>query len=204
MIDDTPRPRGRPRAFDRDHALACAQLTFWKLGYEGASVADLTAAMAITPQSLYSAFSSKADLFRESLDRYLTHEGAALTAPLADTHAIVALARMLRQAASLLTAPEHPPGCMLSAALPAAAVENEAVMHHVSALRNARMERLHTRIEQGISVGQISPETDAVALARFIAAMLDGMSLQARDGASASDLKSLAEHAVSEIARHRA
>ena len=59
---DSPRPRGRPRAFDRDAALGLARRTFWQLGYEGASIADLTAAMGITPQSLYAAFGSKAEL----------------------------------------------------------------------------------------------------------------------------------------------
>ena len=63
----SPRPRGRPRGFDRDAALAIAMETFWRLGYEGASIADLTAAMGITPQSLYAAFGSKAELYRETL-----------------------------------------------------------------------------------------------------------------------------------------
>src|ERR1700756_3392727 len=70
------RPRGRPREFDRERALGKAAHTFWQLGYEGASIADLTAAMGITPQSLYAAFQSKADLFKESLSQYRRTDGA--------------------------------------------------------------------------------------------------------------------------------
>src|SRR5437870_1873268 len=61
---------GRPRAFDIDKALDCALLIFWRKGYEGASLSDLTEAMGINRPSLYAAFGNKENLFRESLDRY--------------------------------------------------------------------------------------------------------------------------------------
>lgn len=64
------RRRGRPPAFDRETVLSAARETFWEHGYEGASIADLTAAMGITPQSLYAAFNSKADLYRAALEQY--------------------------------------------------------------------------------------------------------------------------------------
>ena len=64
------RPRGRPRSFDRNTVLDRAMQTFWRLGYEGASIADLTTAVRITPQSLYAAFGSKSVLYREALAFY--------------------------------------------------------------------------------------------------------------------------------------
>ncbi|MFX5785069.1 TetR family transcriptional regulator, partial [Acinetobacter baumannii] len=39
--------RGRPRRFDRVEVLRKAMELFWRRGYDGASVADLTAAMGI-------------------------------------------------------------------------------------------------------------------------------------------------------------
>lgn len=63
-------PIGRPRGFDADDALERALLVFWKQGYEGASLADLTTAMGITRTSMYAAFGNKEELFRKALERY--------------------------------------------------------------------------------------------------------------------------------------
>src|SRR5258708_5505480 len=64
-------PVGRPRAFDIDKALGRALEVFWRKGYEGASLSDLTAAMGVNRPSLYAAFGNKEALFRKALDRYV-------------------------------------------------------------------------------------------------------------------------------------
>src|SRR5712692_11317318 len=61
---------GRPRAFDVDEALHLALEVFWRKGYEGASLPDLTRAMGINRPSLYAAFGNKEALFRKAIDRY--------------------------------------------------------------------------------------------------------------------------------------
>ena len=55
-LSSTGKLRGRPREFDLPQALDQALQVFWRNGYEGASIADLTAAMGINPPSLYAAF----------------------------------------------------------------------------------------------------------------------------------------------------
>ena len=61
---------GRPRSFCKEEALDKAMTVFWRQGYEGASMADLTKAMGINPPSLYACFGSKEGLFKAVLERY--------------------------------------------------------------------------------------------------------------------------------------
>src|ERR1700690_3933812 len=61
---------GRPRAFDPEKALEAALRVFWKKGYEGTALSDLTAAMGINRPSIYATFGNKEALFRKALDRY--------------------------------------------------------------------------------------------------------------------------------------
>lgn len=198
-----PARRGRPRAFDRDEVLEKAAKTFWQLGYEGASIADLTAAMGITPQSLYAAFSSKADLYRDALVWYQAHIGASTARALEESDVVSALARVLRESAHEFTRSDRPHGCMVSTAVLTCAVENQSVARHVASLRNETLETLKARIERGVAEGQLRQTTDAAALARFVGAMIQGMSVQAQDGASKSALWPMVDLAVAEIERHR-
>ncbi|MBT9386896.1 TetR/AcrR family transcriptional regulator [Pseudooceanicola sp. CBS1P-1] len=202
-IKAPPRRRGRPRAFDRDEVLARATETFWRLGYEGASITDLTAAMGITPQSLYSAFTSKAELYREALGWYQSHVEATTARALEEDDVGMALARVLNDSAHEFTRPERPRGCMISMAVLACAVENQPVAQHVSSLRNETLDALKARIARGVDEGQLRPGTDVAALARFVGAMIQGMSVQAQDGASKSALSAMANLAIAEIERHR-
>src|ERR1700733_15269525 len=84
---------GRPREFDIDRALERAMELFWRQGYEGTSLADLTRELGVTRPSLYAAFESKEGLFLKALDLYEVRAGyrqAALTAPTAGADAAAA------------------------------------------------------------------------------------------------------------------
>ena len=147
--------RGRPRSFDRDAALEKAVETFWRHGYEGTSIADLTGAMGITAQSLYAAFSSKADLYREALAWYQTHVGS-LGADLGGESDVVGeMAALLAGSAHAFTRPGRPRGCMISTSVLTCAVENEPIARHVQALRGASIDRLRARIERGIALNTV-------------------------------------------------
>lgn len=203
-IETLPRRRGRPPAFDRAEVLAKAAETFWRLGYEGASIVDLTAAMGITPQSLYAAFGSKADLYREALGWYgaafATLTDDMLTAPgVLDT-----LAAWLETQAALFTDTSCPPGCMVSTAVLGCAVENDPVAKMVSAMREATIARVRERLERAKAEGELKPGADPTALARFVGAIIQGMSVQARDGASRTELLGMVVIANEELARQRA
>ncbi|MBB3425370.1 MULTISPECIES: TetR/AcrR family transcriptional regulator [Rhizobium] len=198
--NSSPRKRGRPPAFDRETVLAAARDTFWQHGYDGSSIADLTAAMGITPQSLYAAFGSKAELYRETLDQYRRMPRPEPGNPFQDKiDTVTAFERFLTNSAKIFTAPEHPKGCMISTAVLNCAEENEPIAHHVASMRLQTLDIFTARIERGIAEGDIRPEANPRSLARFLGAIVQGMSVQARDGATTDELLALLSHALSEL-----
>jgi len=191
------RGRGRPREFDRSEALERAMRVFWERGYEGASIADLTDAMGITAPSLYGAFTSKAGLYREALERYQRTVGAAGLKALEEPTARGFIAGVLEMAVRAFADPRHPPGCMISTAVLTCATENQPVARHVAGLRGATLEQLRERLQRAIAAGELPSSTDAAGLARVYGAILQGMSVQALDGASEDSLRKIAAFALS-------
>jgi len=105
-------PKGRPREFDVNEALTAALRVFWRRGYEGASMAELTAEMGIAKPSLYAAFGNKEELFKKALDLYerekLDYVGKAMAQPTARKVAET----MLRGAVDVATGGGEPHGCL--------------------------------------------------------------------------------------------
>lgn len=194
------RPRGRPRSFDRAAALEAAMRAFWRLGYEGASIADLTQAMGITAPALYTAFKSKLALYKEALALYRTTQGRAMAALLAEgCTAKAAIAGALEATARACADRHHPPGCMISTAVVTCATENRPAARHTAALRAEAIAAFQARIERGIAEGDLPPDTDAAALARYCGAIVQGLSIQAQDGAGAAELLAVVKIAVERI-----
>lgn len=199
-----PRSRGRPRSFDRKHALAAAAEAFWRLGYEGASIVELTGVMKITPQSLYAAFHSKSDLYREAILWYRDEIGYLTQEALADPDVLRAFERMLEVCAREFCLPGRPRGCMISTALVACAPESSAEADLVAEYRAGTIRLFRERLLQGIVEGQLRPDTDTESFARYYGALLQGFTVQARDGASEAELLAVARIAGAELSRHRA
>jgi AcrR family transcriptional regulator len=197
MTDRPRRPRGRPRSFDRAEALARALALFWERGYEGTSIADLTSAMGITPPSLYAAFGSKEALYHEALALYQAQPGGFTPAMLVDEPtAYAAIARYLRESAAFFADARHPPGCMISTAVLSCAPEHREVAETVAGLRTAAVDAMAERIASGIVAGELPPDTDPLALAQFYGAVIQGMSIQAHDGADQATLLAIGETAL--------
>ncbi|MFJ4317314.1 TetR/AcrR family transcriptional regulator [Streptomyces lavendulae] len=187
--------RGRPRSFDRDAALDKAMLAFWENGYEATSIADLTRALGIGAPSLYAAFGDKRKLFDEVVvvygGRYADFAGVALAE---EPTARTAIGRILREAAEIYTDPAHPPGCMVISA--AVNTTSQEVADALRERREASLELFESRIRADIATGELPAGTDARALARYAAAVLQGMSQQSRDGATREELEAVAELAL--------
>src|SRR4051812_38270102 len=103
---------GRPRSFDEERAIQAAMNVFWRKGYEGASIDDLTLAMNMRPASLYGAFGSKKLLFEKALQRYIAGPTAFFQEAFEEPTALRVTERLLRESAEFLGTPRRPRGCM--------------------------------------------------------------------------------------------
>jgi AcrR family transcriptional regulator len=101
---------------------------------------------------------------------------------------------MLREAAVEYTAPGRPHGCLVIHA--ATNCSSPEVEESLRVRRNANIAAFESRIRAGIAAGELSADTDATALARHVGAVIQGMSQQARDGASREELEAVAEIAM--------
>ena len=183
------KPRGRPLSFDRDAALETAMHVFWERGYEAASISDLTSAMGITPPSLYTAFGDKEQLFLEAIERYALGYGSAGARALdEEPTARGAIERWLLEAANELTQPCHPKGCMVVMAATNCSAAAERVQDALLLRRTEAIANVGRRIQGGIDTGELPLDTDAKDLANFYATIYQGMSMQAKDGATHESL----------------
>ena len=191
------KPKGRPRSFDRDKALLKALDLFWRKGFEPASVAELCAAMDINPPSLYSAFGNKAKLFLEAVNYYETKYWKTTWLRLEERGDIgEAIDSFFSEAADILLSPSAPCGCMVVLAAINVSAESTDVVRAVSVQRQEGKDLFEKRLSRAVQEKQLPADTNTVALATVLNTLLEGMSIEAKDGATLGSLKLIAEHAT--------
>ncbi len=187
---------GRPRAFDIDTALDRALQVFWRKGYEGTSLPDLTKAMGINRPSLYAAFGNKEALFRKAIDRYIEGPACHVREALDEPTARRVVERLWRGSIDVVTDPRNPGGCFMVQSALACGDEGRAVRREMSKRRAAMVTVLRKRFEQAIAEGDLPPRTNPADLARYVATVSHGMAVQAAGGASRAQLRRVAKLAL--------
>jgi AcrR family transcriptional regulator len=182
------RPAGRPRSFDTGKALDRALNVFWRKGYEGASLSDLTKAMGINRPSLYAAFGDKEKLFRKVLDRYAEGPASFSEAALQESTSRAVVERLLYGTADLLTSPQNPHGCLWVQGALACGNGADSVRKELISRRVAGEAELRQRLNRAKIDGDLPPEANPANLARYIVTVIQGMSIQAASGASRGEL----------------
>jgi TetR/AcrR family transcriptional repressor for divergent bdcA len=174
MTTNKSRPRGRPRRFDPDAAVATAQQLFHARGYDAVSVADVTEALGINPPSFYAAFGSKAGLYA----RVLGHYNATNAIPLADIlrpyrPVAEALAAVLEEAARRYAADPEAAGCLVVEGTRC----NDKEAREAACVLNRAAEGV---IRDYIAVRY--PDEAARVVADFVSTTMSGLSAKARNG----------------------
>ena len=187
---------GRPREFDTEAALTKAMRLFWRKGYEGTSLSDLTNEMSITRPSLYAAFGNKEELFLKVLDRYDRETSSFIQAAL-DAPSARAVAEGLIFGACAFHSDKHnPAGCLMVHGALVGSDESVAMRKETSVRRGGLKDRIIQRLKQAQTEGDLTQSSDPAALAGYLVAVLRGMAVEAASGANPVDLQGIATVAM--------
>lgn len=189
--------KGRPRGFDKTEALRRAMEVFWTRGFQGASMAELTAAMGLNAPSVYAAFGDKVALFRAAMALYNETDGAGIwdgieTAPTARD----AVTGMLRASAEAFTCGEAPRGCMVVLSALQSESPHPEICDDLKAMRLRNIDLLERRFERARNDGELPNGSDCRAIAVYVTTLQHGMSIQARDGANRETLSAVVDCAM--------
>jgi AcrR family transcriptional regulator len=184
---------GRPREFDLDRKLDSAVLVFWRQGYEGTAISDLTEALGINRPSLYAAFGNKESLFRRVLERYAEQRAAYVLESLKEPTARSVVEHLLRGAADATTGRGLPRGCLGVQGALATGPDSDPIREELDAWRHSSEAAIQARLERAQDEGDLPPEADSAELARYVSTLLYGISVQAAGGATRPQLYRVCE-----------
>jgi AcrR family transcriptional regulator len=184
----SPRKTGRPRAFDEDKAVETAMHLFWRHGYEGVGMSELTKAIGVAPPSLYGVFGSKAGLYRRALERYSQEFNLVSRSAVQQAVSLTdAVRRLLIAAIDTVTSEEGERSCMVSSGMLCAHSDHHELISELAQLRDDIRMDIASVLAPWIEGPRLA------STARHLAAVLQGFSIQARDGASREELLQTAE-----------
>ena len=198
-IEKAAKPRGRPLAFNQDEALDKALNVFWARGYEGASMAELTEALGINKPSIYAAFGNKEELFRKALARYTTGPAAFVGEAMKEPSARLVVEKFLMRAVEFFCDKSTPNGCMIVQGALTCGQSASAIQQELIAYRYSIETMLTKRFELAKTQGDLPPSLNTKQLAKYIATIHQGMSVQATSGATHEELTAIVEVALKNL-----
>jgi len=194
-----PAKMGRPRSFREDEALDAAMRVFWEKGYEGTSLDDLTGAMKINRSSLYSTFGDKEALFRRVIRQYRAGPLSFMSEALNLKTAREVVEALLRMSAKFLGNPGHPPGCLSIQGGLACGSGNEEVKQAMIDSRKAGLTQLQKRLQRARAEGDLKKGIDPKDLARLIVIVMNGLGIQAVNGATSAEMNRAVDLALQSL-----
>jgi AcrR family transcriptional regulator len=187
---------GRPRTFDADAALDEALQVFWRKGFEGASLDDLTEAMGINRPSLYAAFGNKEQLFRRALERYEALQASRIRDALSEPSVHAAMEKLLRGNIEMATDPRNPPGCFIVQGARACGDAADQLKSEMGERRAMFTALLRKRFAEAIAANELPMTASADDLAKYVATVSHGLAVQAAGGMPRAQLLRVAKIAL--------
>ncbi len=181
---------GRPLEFDPNTALEAAMHQFWSKGYERTSMQELLAAMNLSKSSLYQAFGSKRQLFRQCVGRYADQFAAQLRQGLSGAPSGWRFIEdFLHSVLQDLTG--APRGCLVMNTASELGQSEPEIAQDVAQSIGRFRGILQAAVERAQREGDIAPDRDARILASYLVSSMSGLKTQAKAGADAETLKGI-------------
>ena len=175
--------RGRPREFDEKEALQKAMLIFWRNGYRGTSLDDLTQALGISRPSLYAAFKDKETMFLRVVDHMIALLNSASLRP--------GLEQFFQTYAGIVAGKDTPPGCFVACLLSEECCESPLIQQKLAGLLDAG-DRICTKAFER-KKAELNPALSPEAAGSLLTSAIDGFALRARAGASKETILKLGD-----------
>ena len=179
-----------------DAALDAAIQVFWRQGYEGTTLDDLTTAMTISRPSLYAAFGGKEATFKAAVTRYAQVDMLYVETALAQPTALAVATTYLHGNVRTITNPDRPPGCLTVQGGVSGSRADQPIVDFLNTVRVDVQTRLTTRFERAIADGDLPATEDPADLARYLLTVSSGQAIQAGAGATRTQLSRVAERAL--------
>ena len=194
------RPRGRPRSVDQDAVLGAVMDVFWRKGFDGASLDELTAAAGVSRPTLYGLFGDKEATFLAALDAYAAGIGSR---PVAAFDAEVGIQEAVRAflAASVEngTMSDRPSGCLIGCVAVPCAATMPTARDHVRAAFDGTRAHLAERFAGEVQTGRLAPEPTPEQRAHMMVDLMNAQALRARGGATREELMADLSHRVAAV-----
>ena len=195
MIQNTARPRGRPRNFDEGDALKKATAVFRAKGYDGVTIDDLVAGMGVGRPSLYSVFGDKRTIFLRVLRAYADAKGARAAKALFSPATLRdSLAGFLTHAVESATEEGAAPGCLMVCVAPL--IDDAEVRQFLKDAIAGGLALVERRLRDGIGTGEIPSDFPVAARASQVLDLSRGLTMRAQLGAPRKTLLNDAEEAA--------
>jgi TetR/AcrR family transcriptional regulator, copper-responsive repressor len=190
--------RGRPRAYDPDTALAQAMETFWKSGYAGTSLDDLSAATGMNRPSLYAAFGDKQEIYVKAYARYHARIREDFRPLLETQEPLRQVLRKIFEAscALYLSGADGPRGCFSVVTAASEAVADPEIRKMVVEAIAALDQTFASLFAKAIERGELAKGADPAALAKIATATLHTLAVRARAGIAKRELDALIDASV--------
>lgn len=171
-------------------------LLFWERGFEGTSMADLTQAMGLNPSSIYAAFGDKHTLFSLAVKRYMDNRAQYAKKALEEPTLEKVIRALFDNTVAFLSAPGHPPACMTLVGAVGCSADAAPARDIMTEIRKQNEVAMRERFLQARKSGELSKDINVDDYTRYLSSILAGLSIQAANGSTKTELKRTAQMAL--------